>query len=86
MEMENKCLGCQLLLVIEEDEGGFDEEAFFCRLQSKQSEDTFQWNTQPRRRGSALPWEQKRPETAETQNTNESAQFDGCDGHLSKLV
>ena len=59
---------------------------FFCRLQSKQSEDTFQWNTQPRRRGSPLPWEQKRPETAETQNTKESAQFYGCDGHLSKLV
>ena len=59
MEMENKCLGCQLLLVMEEDEAGFDEEAFFRRLQSKQSEDTFQWNTQPRRRGSLLPWEQK---------------------------
>ena len=31
MEMENKCLGCQLLLVLvmEEDDGGFDGEAFF---------------------------------------------------------
>ena len=31
MEMENKWLGCQLLLVLvmEEDDGGFDGEAFF---------------------------------------------------------
>ena len=41
MEMENKCLGCQLFLVTEEDSAGFDEEAFFCR-QPKQSEATFQ--------------------------------------------
>ena len=60
------------------------EEAFFC--QPKQSEDTFQWqNTEPRRQGSplkALPWEQKGPETAENQNTNESAPWDEYDGDI----